>query len=65
MPLKQSNPLSLNIIISVFYFALCSLHDVAKERSILHHSEGCFDGYVQVWDEHVYLGKGISLNCSE
>lgn len=65
VPLNQSSLLWLNIDISVFYFAFCSLQVIAKDRSILHHGEGCFDGYVQVWDKHVYLSKRISLNCSE
>lgn len=46
VPLKHSNPLLLNILISSLYFVLCSLHVIAKERFILHHSELVFMGTV-------------------
>lgn len=39
VPLKQRNPVLVNILISSVYFALCSFHVISKERFILHRSE--------------------------
>lgn len=58
VPLKQRNPVLVNILISSVYFALCSLHVISKEGFILHHSEAVLIPTVSFGPNVFIRGRG-------